>query len=96
MARKKSAVEADIKKVDGEYKKLQKERDVILQKGLGDVAQTRKKAVAAIEAAQKTIDQCDIATKNMKKTVEVSDKKLDTLRTNLEKLVKEKQSALPG
>lgn len=95
MPRKKAEVVAEIDKVDKEYKKLKKERDLILTKSIGEVAQTRKKAVAAMEAAQKTIDQCDVATKNMKKQVETNDKKIETLGAKLEALVKEKQTALP-
>jgi hypothetical protein len=94
MARKKTDVEAEIKKVDGEYKKLKKERDVILQKGIGDVAATRKKAVKMLEDAQKTIDQCDVSTKNMKKTVEQNDVKIDVLIKKLEALVNERKTAV--
>lgn len=96
MPRKKSEVEVDIKKTDAEFKKLKKERDTILHKGIGQVADARKKALKAIEDAKKTIDQCDLATKNMKKTVQINDDKIDKLVDKLEKLVKEKQAALPG
>jgi len=58
------------------------------------VAETRKKAVKMLEDAQKTIDQCDVSTKNMKKTVEQNDTKIDLLTTKLEALVKEKQTAV--
>lgn len=96
MARKKSVVEAELKKLNDEYKKLDKERTTILSKGIGQVAQQRKKSVAAMEAAKKDIEQCDIATKNMKKNAETNETKMEGLMKKIEVLVKEKQSALPG
>ena len=94
MARKKTDVEKDIKETDALYKKLEKERQNILSVRIGEVATEKKKHEAGIKALEEKIKQCDTVAKNLKKVAATNEAEVDKLRTKLEKLVKERQTAV--
>lgn len=93
MPRTKADVEKDLAKVSAEWKKLNAERDDILQKRVGEVAQEKRRHEEAIKVLQGKIQQCDTVSANLKKVVAENEKKIDTLMKQIERLQAEKKTA---